>query len=881
MPTHPRSRRSLVSSLVLVTLASACGGGGGGGGRPPSNLAYGESAPTYDLCGAITPNTPTNSGGAVASYSIAPALPAGLAFDTTTGVISGSPSATAASATYTITAMNAHGQTSADITLEVAHVLPTGLEYPELGGELGRGVYLQVVPRLAAGYGSNWTVSAGSLPAGLALDSGTGVIAGVPSTIQSTNFSITVEDCATATTFEAFSANVVPPYTRGACAIDASAQSLRTFVRTPSTGALLHHGKQWNPNASGALVVHPWNRFVFTASDGVIRTFVLDTRTLQLGASTQSSTIGAATITDLACSNDGRFLYAASVLGVLHSFSIDANNGALTPTPTPTAATGTSPTQIVIDTSDSWLFVANEGADSISRFSIDTLDGDLTLLGATASGDGVRTLALTSDSGLLYAGCSNASSLFGYDVDLGTGALTPLGWSPAAIGASGVTSLAIRPDDSVLYAGLGASTTVRAFALDALSGAPSAPAFADVNAQSTTLQLLIEPRGAHLYSVHDNAQIQTWSIAGNGALTASSVGVTRVGFAASKLALVYGHGEWTPTTRSLYATSLATDGVWEYTHTSGALASVSGSPLVTGINPQTISVHPFSERAMVAHQSPGSQNALSLHRIDFDGSLGGGQGFGSTTANVGFEFDRDGTHGYLVRMGGSSAVLTSYAFDAGSGVLDPLSSVSFNATAWPPAIHPAGVLLVVPDSGGDQLDVFEIDEQTGEATYSSSVSTGGIDPFRAVFDPTGRFVFAAHIGSDQLAVFSIDLATATLTPIAGSPFASSVTPLVMGISNNGRALMIADTAEGNWAYFTIDHDPSSVAVDGTPTLAGTGAQAGMALLRFNASDTHVIWVHSGLNRIRSSPITAPGTIGAHISDLAIGSQITSMGLRNR
>ena len=57
---------------------------------------------TYTWGTAITPNTPSSLGGVVFSYGVQPALPAGLALDTTTGVIAGTP--TAAAASYTVTA---------------------------------------------------------------------------------------------------------------------------------------------------------------------------------------------------------------------------------------------------------------------------------------------------------------------------------------------------------------------------------------------------------------------------------------------------------------------------------------------------------------------------------------------------------------------------------------------------------------------------------------------------------------------------------------------------------------------------------------------------------------------------------------------------------
>jgi hypothetical protein len=67
---------------------------------------------------AITNVNPTVTG-TVDSYSISPALPTGLSIDPTSGVISGTPTAPAASALYTVTATNTAGNTTTQITVAV------------------------------------------------------------------------------------------------------------------------------------------------------------------------------------------------------------------------------------------------------------------------------------------------------------------------------------------------------------------------------------------------------------------------------------------------------------------------------------------------------------------------------------------------------------------------------------------------------------------------------------------------------------------------------------------------------------------------------------------------------------------------------------------
>jgi hypothetical protein len=67
---------------------------------------------------AISNLAPTITG-TVTNYSISPELPAGLSISSSTGVISGTPTDVASTATYTITASNSGGDTTTTISVTV------------------------------------------------------------------------------------------------------------------------------------------------------------------------------------------------------------------------------------------------------------------------------------------------------------------------------------------------------------------------------------------------------------------------------------------------------------------------------------------------------------------------------------------------------------------------------------------------------------------------------------------------------------------------------------------------------------------------------------------------------------------------------------------
>ena len=76
---------------------------------PPTGLSYPSLTVNTVVGVPFAAMTPTVGGGAVASYSVSPALPAGLNLDGKTGVISGTPTAATDPVLHTVTADNSAG----------------------------------------------------------------------------------------------------------------------------------------------------------------------------------------------------------------------------------------------------------------------------------------------------------------------------------------------------------------------------------------------------------------------------------------------------------------------------------------------------------------------------------------------------------------------------------------------------------------------------------------------------------------------------------------------------------------------------------------------------------------------------------------------------
>ncbi|WP_338172814.1 putative Ig domain-containing protein [Candidatus Poseidonia alphae] len=155
------------------------------------SIAYSGSPFTFTEGTAISSITPTNTGDS-ATWSISPSLPNGLNIDSSTGVISGTPTVTASSASYVITATNSGGSDTATISLTVNAQAPSGLSYATENMTLEKGTAMTPnLPSVGGGTVTSWEISP-SLPSGLTWGTSDGKISGTPTVLQTTATTYTI-----------------------------------------------------------------------------------------------------------------------------------------------------------------------------------------------------------------------------------------------------------------------------------------------------------------------------------------------------------------------------------------------------------------------------------------------------------------------------------------------------------------------------------------------------------------------------------------------------------------------------------------------------------------------------------------------------------------
>ena len=188
--------------LILTAALCGCGGGGGDSGGGPSPVAISTTAlPDAQVGIAYDATLAARGGTAPYVWSLtAGTLPAGLTLSAA-GILAGSPSASASNVPLTFKVVDSGApqqSVTASLSLTVRAAAQLSITSSTLpNAQVGK-AYTTALSAIGGTTPYAWSLASGALPAGLALNSATGVISGTPSvTAAGIPLTFTVRDAST------------------------------------------------------------------------------------------------------------------------------------------------------------------------------------------------------------------------------------------------------------------------------------------------------------------------------------------------------------------------------------------------------------------------------------------------------------------------------------------------------------------------------------------------------------------------------------------------------------------------------------------------------------------------------------------------------------
>ena len=798
VPTLP-----LVAFVALGALVVACGHSGGTppasdgpsvpGPNAPEDPTYPQSVYMLDVGETLADQVPTVTG-TPTSWSITPALPAGMTFNTTNGTIAGTPTGYLQRDLYEVEATNSDGSDSGYLILQVG-----GEARFAYGGSAADGAVAEFGVESDGGalFHQGWIGGSTTGLLGIAGDLDGELLCVVDS------FTLTsyVADPATGRLGPGETVGLgngphslaMSPNGDYVFVTTREQDRLRSYAVDNSTGAFSLVNERATAFQPTQVVADPGGRYVivrhsFVSGSGggtPIRSYAVVPATGQL-VQTGDQTLPAAEANDMTLDPVGEHLYmtlSQPIETVLH-LTVDPVLGV--PAVVATANAGTTPTALRVAPDGRRLYVQNQGSADVTLFDVDGQDGSLTAVTSIPTSAGTDGLSFSFDGQELYLVDSTAQEITTQAVNPSDGTFTfasalrtRAGTLPPVLvaGEEGIRRVARS-----LVAIHQGSSDVRSYTIDDTTGELSDGGLPPIASGTTPVGVAVDPQGRFAFvSNRDSNEIQTFGFQSNGHLVDLMISNSTAAGEPGVLGVGPGGGY-------LFAHIGFFNLFISYAiQSDGTLAAAGSQPLSEA--PTSISVDPTGRFVYVTLGGDGATNLGEIRPFQIaaaDGALTALPVVPAAGFPTALAFDPGGRRAYATLRDTNTAQAYDVALDGG---LTPIAAGSQTQT------EPTDIVLTrdgrfayatfedTISLGG--LLLYDVDSTTGELFNADTLAfqwrdavAAGSQPQRLEVTPGGEFIYVLARTSDELQVFSA-AADGVASPVEAEP--TGLVPVDLGM----------------------------------------------------------------------------------------------------
>jgi 6-phosphogluconolactonase len=282
---------------------------------------------------------------------------------------------------------------------------------------------------------------------------------------------------------------------KSAYVTDTAADNVGQYAIDPKTGVLSPMMPPTVPSGSldNYIALSPNGRdaYVTNTGDNTVSQYSIDPTTGALVAKSPPTVPTGPAPEGITVSPDGASVYVANAGGGLGStftlsqFSVNRSTGTLSPKSPATVVTGDAPSHVAVSPNGNNAYITNSVDDTISQYSINPRDGTLTPLtpptvaaGTVAPGGGFLIgMAVTSNGHSVYVANGDENTIWQFNVNQRTGALTPKTPTNVAAGNTPV-EIAVTANGKNAYVTNIIDNTISEYNIDPSTGilSPGTPA---------------------------------------------------------------------------------------------------------------------------------------------------------------------------------------------------------------------------------------------------------------------------------------------------------------------------------------------------------------------------------------------------------------------